>query len=74
MEQEVSSLQEQGVLIVGGATLLSLGIRKARPHWAGIVLLAMGLVLLRSGLRWIRSQHDAEHRAIPSEPKPLFDS
>jgi hypothetical protein len=54
-QQEVSRFQERIALIVGGATLLSLEIRKDRPPWGGVVLVGMGLLLLRSGLRWIQS-------------------
>ena len=74
-QQEVSTFQERAAFIVGGATMLSLGIKKRRPHWGGVVVVGMGLLLVRTGLRWIQSQIYREHRTIlfEPEPKPLFD-
>src|ERR1700730_16407690 len=69
MQQQVSTFQERIALLIGGATLLTLGIRNRRPPWGGVALVGMGLLVLRGGLNWIHSLYHSEPRCILPKPE-----
>jgi disulfide bond formation protein DsbB len=69
MEKNVSRFQERVASIIGGATLLALGIKRRRPPWGGIALVGMGLLLLRGGLSWVHSFYHRDHQSDLPEPE-----
>ena len=76
MEQEVSRFQERLALLLGGATLLSLGAKQQRSPWGGVALFGIGLLLIRGGLARLHFQYHREHHSLLSEAKssePHFD-
>ena len=68
MPNRISAFQERLLLLLGGATLFSFGIRKRLPPWAGVMLLGVGgaTVIAGTGL-FISKASDSDTVAEASE-------
>jgi hypothetical protein len=56
MSKEMSPFQERLVLLLGGATLLSLSVRTRLPRWTGVILLGVSALVWRTSMDSLNSK------------------
>src|ERR1041385_1506624 len=52
----LTRFQERVLLLAAGTTIAGLGIAKRRPGWGGMAMLALGGLILPTGLQWLSSR------------------
>ena len=76
MQIEISRFQERMALLAGGGALLGLAVSKRRPRWGGLILIAMGGLLVSDGIVWLEHrvrQRQARRENLRGMPSPRLD-
>ena len=77
MSKEMSPFQERLVLLLGGATLLSLSVRSRLPGWTGVILLGVSALVWRTSMDSLNSKAansdivtEASEESFPASDAP----